>query len=293
MSHVRLHDATVAIVGLGLMGSSLGLALDGRCARRIGADTSNVASGRARELGAVDEVRPATEAVAGADVVVLAMPVHGIVQVARELAPHLRDGALLTDLGSTKEAICDTFDELDAASIGGHPMCGREQSGPDAARADLFEDATWALCPTLGTDDAALQRARELARAVGAHPVRIDRAAHDRAVAVASHLPYVTAQALAAVAGDANAATDGDVSLLAASGFASATRTARGSVDMWGDVLATNAPNVRAAIAAMRTELDRIAAALDEHDQLVDELRVGPAALERIDRGDAGAASPH
>ncbi len=283
MTAPTLADSTVAIVGLGLMGSSLGLALDGRCARRIGADASDVVAARARELGAVDEVASPIDAAGRADVVVLAMPVRAIVDAARELAPHLRDGALLTDVGSTKVVACEAFDELTVASVGGHPMCGRERSGPDAARADLFDDATWALCPTLGTDPAALDRARDLARAVGANPVRIDRVAHDRAVAVASHLPYVTGQALASIAGATDAATGGDVALLAATGFSSATRTARGSTAMWGDVLTTNASDVRAAIDQLRAELDRIAALLDDESALRERLDAGVASLHELD----------
>ncbi|MCB0878148.1 MAG: prephenate dehydrogenase/arogenate dehydrogenase family protein [Thermoleophilia bacterium] len=277
-----LRDATVAIVGLGLMGSSLGLALERRCARRLGVDAKRVAASRSLELGAVDETSEDLAAtVARADLVVLAVPVRSAIELTPLVADAMRADAVLTDVGSTKGELCRAFDQVGVRSVGGHPMCGREQSGPGAASADLFEDATWALCPTRHTDEHAIELVRTLARAVDANPVKLDRDAHDRAVATASHLPYVAAQALARVAASADDQTDGDVALLAATGFASATRLARGSTAMWSDILATNTSNVRDAITALRDELDRIARMIDD-DDLAALLEAGVADAARV-----------
>lgn len=278
MTPPRLQDATVAIVGLGLMGSSLGLALAGRCAHRIGTDAKAVNADRARELGAVDRLaRDVASAVADADLVVLATPVGSIVRMLPEVAEHARPGAVVTDLGSTKVAVCKAFDDVDVASVAGHPMCGREVSGPTAAEATLFEGATWVLCPTSGSEPEAVDLVRELVRTSGAHAVRMDAQVHDRAVAVASHLPYVVAQTLVKVLETADADGAGEASLLASTGFSSATRLASGSVPMWRDILATNHVNVRNAIGLLRDALTDIEQQLDDRDALDARLDHGRA----------------
>jgi prephenate dehydrogenase len=270
----ELRDATVAIIGLGLMGGSLGRALDGHCARRIGADRDAATAARALQLGAVDEVAGDAEACAShADLLVLAMPVGQVIEDAPALAAQLPAGAVLTDLGSTKAAVCGTFDQLPGhvAAVGGHPMCGRAGGGIDAADGELFRGARWVVCPTARTTPDAQQLVEALARAVGADPIVLDPSIHDRAVATASHLPYVIAQALVGALADADAATDGAASTLASTGFAGATRLAAGGVDMWRDILLTNAPNVRTSLAELRARLDAIESVLDD-----------PAALESL-----------
>jgi prephenate dehydrogenase len=262
----ELRDATVAIIGLGLMGGSLGRALEGRCARRIGADLDPARAARACDLGVIDEPLDEQACAERADLLVLAMPVRGIVDAASRLAPVARPGTVVTDLGSTKAAICDAFDALpaDIAAIGGHPMCGRERGGIDAADAALFQGATWVLCPTARTTPDARTLVTQLAEAVGARALELERGVHDRAVATASHLPYVVAQGLVGALADADAATDGAASALASTGFAGATRLAAGDVEMWLDILLTNAPNVRLALADLRARLDELDAAFDD-----------------------------
>jgi prephenate dehydrogenase len=265
-----LQDATVAIIGLGLMGGSVGHALAGKCAVRLGADREPQRAQRAVTAGAIDEALDAGACAARADLVVLAMPVRQVIELAPRLAGRMRTGAVITDLGSTKVEVCTTFDHLayEVGAVGSHPMCGREQGGLDAASAELFTGATWVLVPTTRTTDAAARLVTELAVAVGAIPRDLDRDVHDRAVATASHAPYVVAQSLVAALADADDATDGIASELAATGFQGATRLAGGDVEMWLDILATNSENVRNAIADVRARLDRLDTALDDPTQL-------------------------
>jgi prephenate dehydrogenase len=284
VSELRLADATVAIVGLGLMGSSLGLALSGRCARRLGADIDAETAARSLELGAVDEIADAMAIVESADLVVLATPVGNIATTAASIAAAMHPDAVLTDLGSTKAVICGVLDELPVQTIGGHPMCGRELSGPDAATSNLFHGATWAVCSTVATADRARELLVELIECVGACPLEVDRDLHDRSVAVASHLPYVVAQALVMTLDDADETTAGAASQLAATGFSGASRLAGGSVGMWQDVLASNAVEVRAAISGMQQHLARLADLLDEPDALHERLRSGRSTLARLHR---------
>ncbi len=259
-----MHSSTVAIVGLGMMGSSLGLALEGTGATRLGVDADPATAESARSLGAVDGVDELESIVPRADIVVLATPVLASIELAPRVAPLLRDGAVLTDLGSTKRAICATFDELDVRAIGGHPMCGSEHSGPSAARGDLFRGATWAVCARPDDSSTEGRRVAELVGATGATLLLVDPAEHDRAVATASHLPYVTATALVGALAVADEETDGLATTLAASGFRGATRLASGDSVMWGDILATNGDYVRDAIGVLRRELDAIEARLPE-----------------------------
>ena len=282
MTDAVLSGRTVAIVGLGLMGGSLGLALAGTGMRRLGNDADADVATRALELGAVDEVGDLAAIVGAADLVVLATPVRGVVELAEVVAGAMRPGAVLTDVGSTKQAICDAFDELDVASIGGHPMCGRELSGPDAATGTLFRDATWALCRTRGTTPVAHALLDAVVSAVGARRVDVDRDVHDEAVATASHLPYVVAQALTGALVEADARTSGIAGRLAATGFRGASRLAGGDVRMWLDVLGTNEAHVRESIGLLRGELDRLEAALDDAGLLEQLLQRGRSAMDAV-----------
>lgn len=281
---VPLERATVAIVGLGLMGSSLGLALAGRCARRIGVERDPAYARESHARGAVDSVDELEVAVSAADLVVLAIPVGAAVDLASDAAAAMRSTAVITDVASTKRATCAAFDELPVRSIGGHPMCGSDRSGPAAARADLYAGATWALCPTRMTTDAVRAAVVELVEAVGARPFDVARDEHDEAVAAASHLPYAVAQALLPVLARADGSTGGVASRLSAGGFADATRLAGGSVAMWRDILTSNAGNVGAAIESLRSELALVQRLLDDPEALERRLRDGHDAAARLRR---------
>ena len=248
-----------AILGLGLIGGSLALALrsSGIAASVTGYDADPETARRAASLGAVDRVADdPVAAVAAADTVVLAAPVRSILELLDGIEPHLRPGTLVIDVGSTKRRIVERMDRLPAGvrAVGGHPMCGKEHAGIEHAEPGLFSGATFALCPTRRTDDGARRRAERLVAAVGARPLWLEAGDHDAAVASISHLPYVLAVALV------RAALDGEGSetaaRLAASGFRDTSRLAASNERMMLDILATNGDAVLAA-------LDRAAAKLD------------------------------
>jgi prephenate dehydrogenase len=201
----HLQFRRVAIVGLGLLGGSWGLALKkaGFTGRIVGyarrADTRE----RALQEGAVDEqFADVNEAVHEADLVILATPVAVILDHLTRLAPHLSPRALITDVGSTKRRICERAAELythEPLFLGGHPMAGKERSGIENADAELFVNARYVLTPTKPEDlaDARVQAFRALVEAIGARPITSDPASHDSAVAFLSHLPQLLSSGLA------------------------------------------------------------------------------------------------
>ena len=225
----------IAIIGLGLIGGSLALAL--RRARPmlriVGVDLDLRAREQALEEGAVDAATTLAKAPLGTcDVVVLCTPAQPLIEMLAEVARRMRPGALLTDVCGAKERICEAAARQDrVVFVGGHPMAGTEFRGFVAASATLFNGCTVALCPPAGSSDIAAQREsarviRELWMAVGAgRLLDVDPAAHDRAVTLASHLPYLAAASVAQSLMEAGA----DVALaseLAAGGFRDTTRLA-------------------------------------------------------------------
>jgi prephenate dehydrogenase len=264
-----LNSSSVCIVGLGLMGGSLGLALRGKCRTVIGVARRQETITQALEMGAIDGgLTDPLEAAAGADVVVLATPVRTVLALIPMVAPHMHPGALLTDLGSTK---ADVVAALDRAAgpvhvCGGHPLCGREFSGLTAAQADLYHDKVYVVAPGKHTSPAAVALTEEIARAAGARPLIMDAAEHDRLVAAVSHLPYLQAASLAAVAGR-QAAGDPRTWQLAASGFRDTARLAASDVDMMLDILLTNRSIVASLARQTAGWLSDLALALDGNDE--------------------------
>lgn len=257
----------VAIVGVGLIGGSLGMALrERRLAQSVVGIGRNPATlGKALHLGAIDEAAAdLAEGVRGADLVVLATPIGQILADMERLPALLAPHCVITDVGSTKGEIARAGDRLipGGAFVAGHPMAGSERSGVEAARADLFTEATWALTPTAATNPDALQTVRRLAQAVGARTIVLDPDSHDRAVAVTSHLPHVLAYALAALAG-AESGTNPHLFDLAAGSFASATRVAGSSPELWREIALSNREALLAAVRAYRLSLAEAEAILE------------------------------
>ncbi|MDW8316422.1 MAG: prephenate dehydrogenase [Anaerolineae bacterium] len=265
-----LSDCTVAIAGLGLMGGSLGLALQGQVARVIGIARRRETLQQALAIGAIHAgCETLAAGAAEADVVVLATPVGVVLEQVAELgrlaaAGALRPGLVLLDLGSTKAQVCQAMAGLPPGvePVGGHPMCGKETSGLDVAEARLYEGAPFVLTPLPRTAPWALDLARSLVVAVGARPIEMGAERHDRLVAAISHLPYVLSLALFAAVEDV-AAEDEMVWQLAAGGFRSTTRLAGSDVTMMLDILLTNRDNVLKLIEGLRCRLDGLAQALD------------------------------
>ncbi len=250
----------VAIVGLGLIGASLGLALHRlpRPPQVVGYDQDAEARRRAARRHAADRVASsAVEAVEGADLVILATPVRAVVPLLREIAPHLAPACVVTDTGSTKEqVVAEAATAAPAVTfVGGHPMAGRLTQGTPDADAGLFDGTIYCLTPTADTPPEAVARVTALVEAVRARPHFLAPAEHDSLVAAISHLPYLLASTLMLSTSDEAAWPE--MALLAAGGFATMTRLAEGEPQMYTDICLTNRD-------AILRQLDRYVAALAE-----------------------------
>ena len=261
----------VAVLGVGLIGGSVGLAARERLGASIaGFDRSADALGRALQRGAIDDAcESATSAVAGADAVFVAVPVGRLAEIVDEALTASGDGCVVTDVGSTKRAVVAAHD--DPRFVGGHPLAGNENAGVEHARADLFDGATWYLTPTARTSGVLYERLHRLLHGIGARPLAIDAEAHDRILATVSHLPHVLANVLVSQA--AGTLADGEVRLPATGpSFRDATRVAGASSAIWTDIYLSNRD-------ALSTEIDRT----------IERLRAVRETLAQAD-GDAVAA---
>ena len=239
----------IAIIGLGLIGGSLGLALKKAELKEleiVGHDAEWGVNGRAKKLGAIDKgAKHPGAAVEGAALVVIATPILQMRDVLEQIAPELAEGAVVTDTGSTKRDVIRWADELlpDSVSfVGGHPIAGKEQTGLDGADAELFQGRPWALSASVGATESAVKSIEYLTTVVGAHPVLVDAEEHDSYLAAVSHLPLMTSVALFTLASGSQAWPD--LAALAGPGFRSATRLASGSPDMSHDIALTNRENL-------------------------------------------------
>ena len=264
-----LTDARVAVVGLGLMGSSLTGALRGQCRTVVGvarrAETVEVALARNLiDRGTTD----LAHGVRGADVVILATPVRVVLRLLAEIGPLLREECLLMDLGSTKSHIVARMAELPdhVQPLGGHPMCGKELSGIEAADSQLYDGAIFFLSPLPRTSETALALGRSLVEAIGARSLVIEPDHHDRLVAAVSHLPYLLACGLVGTAEWA-ASADPMVWEVAASGFRDTSRLAASNVTMMLDILLTNRRAVAETLKAYQAHLCNLAHLVQSSDE--------------------------
>jgi len=279
----------IALLGAGLIGGSIARALRagpgpaaGGPSLTVVAWTPSGAGPRAAvQAGVVDEVaRDPADAVGGAELIVLAGPPLACLDLIDELAGPLRHAldvsALVTDVASTKTRIVERAAGVGLPFVGGHPMAGLETSGFGAARADLFAGRSWIVVPGPSSPSGGVERVVALALACGARPMTMSAADHDAAVAGISHLPLVVAAALVeAVAGRAGEpALPGwpVAAALAAGGWESMTRLARGDVAMAAGIAATNGPAIAARLRELREALDRWLEVLDRADPEADRL---------------------
>jgi cyclohexadieny/prephenate dehydrogenase len=236
----------VALIGLGLIASSMAHAMrgGGLAEEIVGTARSAATRDTARELAFCDRVvDTASEAVRGADLVVLATPVGAMAAVAEEIGPHLVPGATVTDVGSVKQAVVEAVaPHLPGGVhfIPGHPLAGTEQSGPRAGFATLFRNRWCLLLPPNDADPAAVERLTRLWRAMGASVDTMDPAHHDLVLAVTSHVPHLIAYTMVGVADDLGRVTDSEVVQYSAAGFRDFTRIAASDPTMWRDVFLTN-----------------------------------------------------
>ncbi|MBI3946107.1 MAG: prephenate dehydrogenase [Armatimonadetes bacterium] len=262
-----MAHSSICIVGLGLLGGSIGMALKhrGAAGRVLGVARRAESLALARERGAIDEGSlDAVAAVGGADLVVLCVPVRAITTWLERLAPHVPAGAVVTDVGSTKSEVVATGERLlPGRFLGGHPMAGSERAGIEAADPDLFEGAWWALTP--GPDAAPVAPLAEMVAALGARPLMLPPGEHDRAVAATSHLPHAVAAAVAAVVADAFAVVPA-AAHLAAGSYRDVTRVAASSPEVWRDVCLTNREALLGALDALASHLGELRAAVEKQD---------------------------
>ena len=259
---------TVTIYGTGLIGSSLGLALRKHFAgvHVYGVDAPEVLS-RAFKSGAIEEGSTPTP-----DLTVLATPVGSILDL---LGSMPRNGGLVIDVGSTKAQVCQRAENLTLPFVGGHPMTGSEQSGPEAAQSSFFIDAPFFLCPIASTPDDAIQRLSAMIRTIGAKPVVINAVDHDRLVARTSHL----AQLISTVLAD-QTANDREV---AGPGLKSLTRLAASPFHVWRDILETS-EFLPEELESLIERLQQLQRALETHN--VSDLE---GAFQRGNRAVAGS----
>jgi prephenate dehydrogenase len=265
----------VAIIGLGLIGGSIGLglrrwaadnAVNGRSALEVvGFSTNLEKQGKAQKMKAVDRAAwDLPKAVEGADLVVVATPVLAIAETFQAIAPHLKPGAVVTDVASTKSQVLRWAQEFLPETVhfvGGHPMAGKTES-IEGADADLFTGATWVVCPSVSADEESVRTVLGMVSALGAESFFADPVEHDSFVAGISHLPFVMSAALVnAVSSDASWR---DMQGLASSGFRDVSRLALGSPAMHRDILMTNRDAVGRWLDALSAQIETVRSALRE-----------------------------
>jgi prephenate dehydrogenase len=257
---------TLAIVGVGLIGGSIGLAMRQRGLARhvvgIGRRTSSLRT--ARQMGAVTRTTlDLARGVARAELVIVCTPVGRIAADVRAAALACRAGALLTDVGSTKAEIVSALESglpRQTRFVGSHPVAGGEKSGPAAATADLLVGRTVIVTPTAATRDDDYGAIAALWSSLGASVVRMTPAEHDRILAATSHLPHLAASALAAT-------TPEDDLPLVASGWLDTTRVAAGDAELWRQILSSNRTHVLTALARYESALTSFRCALERGDE--------------------------
>ena len=256
----------LAVVGTGLIGASAALAARraGEADAVVGWDEDSEILAAAAERDAVEPAESLGDALRDADLALVAVPVAGLPGVVGDVLGAAPSACTVTDVGSTKGAVCAAVGK-DPRFVGGHPICGAEARGPGSASADLFEGATWFLTPLAATEPARYRAAHAFAVALGARPVAIDPAAHDRLVAVTSHLPHALANVLLNQAGSAR--MEGHDPLSAAGGsLRDMTRIAGANPRIWVDIFLDNRDELQAALGEHRRRVEQLESALASGD---------------------------
>ena len=272
-----LSDSHITIVGLGLMGGSLAMALQGKCAGIAAVEIDSRTRRMGLERGLVQHVTESlVDGLKYADILILATPVRTILETLmelKELSEDLDNAVLVLDLGSTKTEITSAMKLLpnNLIGIGGHPMCGKETGGLKYADASLYQNAVFVLTPTNNPGNNMLDLARQIISAVGSIPIEMDAERHDKLAALTSHLPYLLACSLVSAVN-----SEGDVDPIiwemVSSGFKDTTRVASSDVQMLVDIIATNKDGIRNALHQQRIAMDKLEIALDEDLQSLQAL---------------------
>lgn len=261
----------VTIIGVGLIGGSLAKVMKAQniCGEIHGAGRSRETLEQALKLAVIDHMgRDSAHAVEHADLVVLATPVGTFESIVREIAPHLKKGALLTDVGSVKGGLVRTIEGLLPPGIHyvpGHPIAGREKHGVGAASENLFQGAKCIITPTAKTDAKALDAVTALWTQAGMNVVIMDPEQHDHIFAAVSHLPHAAAYAMVSTVAEFSAGEENYISFSGA-GFRDFTRIAASSPEMWRDICLLNGKNIVEMIEQYQFALNRIKKAIKHND---------------------------
>ncbi len=267
----RVRFQKIAIIGVGLLGGSLGLAIRNR---KLAGETAGFARRAAtvadnEKVGALDYVTTDLfAAVSKADLVILCTPLAQMRPLVKQLLPALKRGAIVTDVGSVKASIVRELESLVAKSgvyfVGSHPMAGAEKTGVRAARVDLFTNAVCVVTPTRKTNRAALKRVEKFWKAVGCRLLTLTPEAHDKFVSCSSHLPHLIAATLASHV--LNPAQPKAQAALCATGFRDTTRIASGSPEMWRDIALANRKNLTKSLNGFMADLRKFQKLLAKGD---------------------------
>jgi prephenate dehydrogenase len=271
---------SVAVVGTGLIGASVALGARRAGVERVtGWDPDAAHLAAAAERGAVEPADDLVSALVDAELAVVAAPVTALPAQVRAVLDASGPGCTVTDVGSTKGGVCAAA-AGEARFIGGHPICGSEARGPERATAELFEGATWFLTPVAATEPERYRLVHGFVSALGAIPVAVDPDAHDRLVAVTSHLPHALANVLLNHAGGTR--VEGHEPLAAAGGsLRDMTRIAGANPRIWVDIFLENRAALAAALAEHRRRIEQVEAALDAGDAGFLARWIGEASLHR------------
>ncbi len=265
----------VAVIGLGLIGGSIGLALRKvKAAQQVaGYDLGRGVSDRARRIGAIDEhYSSLADTVRGAELVILATPVGAMRVLLQNIAPALSPGAVVTDVASTKAQVINWVEEFlppTVSFVGGHPMAGKEVSGVEEADASLFQNRIYCLTPTVRTRPAAIKKVCSMIEALGACVRFLEPAEHDGQVAGVSHLPFIASIALVNTL--ARSGSWADASLLAANGFRDVSRLAAGNPEMYRDICLTNSESITRWLDEYMATLGDLRRRIATHDKDLNE----------------------
>lgn len=278
-----MQPSRLSILGVGLLGGSIGLAVKSILKRCVvtGYGHRRETLDAATAVGAIDEVYESPEAaVRGADLVILCTPVSAFPSLLRQIASSLNEGAIVTDVGSTKATVAEAAETLlpsSARFVGSHPMAGSEKRGVEFARAGLFENALCIVTPTPRTDTRALEAVESFWRLLGMRTTRISPPEHDQRMADISHLPHAVAAALVRMQDAASYEMSGR-------GFADTTRIAAGDGGLWRDIFLDNRENLIASIERLHGQLDELVRLLRANDQVATKSWLDDAAAQRRER---------
>jgi len=266
-----MHLQKVALIGVGLLGGSLGLAIKQRrlSPKVDGYVRRTVSIGECERMGEVDHAtRDLKRAVENADLVILCTPLAQMRAVTQEMLPSLKQGAIVTDVGSVKGSVVEELEPLVAAAgayfVGSHPMAGGEQTGVAAARADLFVKAICLVTPTPRSNPDAVRKVEEFWKALDSRVLRLSPSIHDDLVSRSSHLPHVVAAELANYV--LSPAHPAEQAIVCATGFRDTTRIASGSPEMWRDIAMANRKNLGRVLGVFIEDLQEFCLALEKGD---------------------------